>query len=445
MLHKKNKIIFTAITVLYCSIVSCTKTAVQFGSEGIDGDPNITMIDTFTVDLSTLQIDSFATSSSGQFIVGSHTDPALGYIGAKSYFETSAPALDLRTCSNCVFDSIELHLKISSGYMGDTTVPFTINLHEVTQAMDETEISIGYNVSNVAYNNTPMASQSFYIRPSAKNELHMRLPDAFGENLFRMFKTNSDTVTNNDLFKRYLKGFCLETSTANNALYYFEKSTGDSIIELHYTIAGATPESKSAYLTIATDDHQFNSFSCNKTGTALDLFTPKKEQLINSTATNNFGYLHYNSGLFPKIKFNNLYHIKELHPYVQVLRAELQVKPAAGTYGQGTAYTLPADIEMRLTDDQNSINGTPLYFLYGTETYVQTGSLNIDNLYGENTAYTYDVTSFVNTVISEGVFSKKALIMHPASANALSNDQRLLIGNSKTALAVKLKLYILGL
>jgi hypothetical protein len=83
--------------------------------------------------------------------------------------------------------------------------------------------------------------------------------------------------------------------------------------------------------------------------------------------------------------------------------------------------------------------------LYGTETYVQTGSLNIDNLYGENTAYTYDVTSFVNTVISEGVFSKKALIMHPASANALSNDQRLLIGNSKTALAVKLKLYILGL
>jgi hypothetical protein len=140
-----------------------------------------------------------------------------------------------------------------------------------------------------------------------------------------------------------------------------------------------------------------------------------------------------------------LVNIKELHPYVQVMRAELLIKPVKGTYGYGTIFNLPTDLELRQTDDQNYIGGSALINPYSSTGALQTGSLYIDQLYGENTVYTYDVTEFVNTVISEGTFSRKALILHPANANALNSNQRLLIHDYLAEHPIQLKLYILGL
>lgn len=446
MLQKRNKMLLpVTVVLLFVSFSACTKTVVNFGSDGTEGDPNVTMIDTFSVELSTLQVDSFATSGSGHFIVGSHHDPQLGYIGAKSFFEITAPTLDLRDCTNCIFDSIDLRLKVSSGYLGDTSAPFTINLYEVTQAMNDAENPGGFNVNSFPHNTAPLVSKTFTIRPGRKDEISIRLPDEFGKNFFRMFRTNSDTVINDARFKNYLKGFCIETSASNNALFYFDKTTGDSVIQFHYTEVAATPVAKSACFTISSTDNQFNSFTYDKSGTVIAGFIPGKKQLISSSLTNNTAFLHNNSGLYPKIRFNSLYNIKELHPYVQVLKAELEVKPVSGTYGTNTFYTLPPSVEMRLTDDDNGINGSPLAFVYGTESFPQDGSLYIDYLYGESTAYTYDVTSFVNTVISEGAFSRKALLMAPSSTNSIAGDQRLLIGNNHSGGSVKLKLYILGL
>lgn len=446
MLQKKNNLLLLVCAGMSLWLLSaCTKTTVDFGSDGTEGDPNVTMIDTFSVELSTLQLDSFLTSSSNHFVVGSHHDPQLGYIGSKSFFEITAPSLDLRDCTNCNFDSIDIRLKVSSGYMGDTSIPFTVNLYEVTQEMDETATSVGYNVSSFPYGTTPIAAKTFMIRPSGKDEVSIRLPDDFGKNFFRMFKTNSDTVTNDTRFKRYLKGLCLETSSANNALFYFDKTSGDSVLQLHYTEAAATPIAKTAYFTISSTDHQFNSYTYDKSGTSLSVFTPKKEQLISSTLTSNTAFLDNNCGLYPKIKFNNLYNIKELHPYVQVLKAELEIKPVAGSFGLNTFYPLPPSVEMRVTDDANYIGGSPLSIIYGTDAITQTGNLVIDNLYGENTSYTYDVTSFVNTVISGGVFSKEALIMVPSASYSAVSDQRLLVGTNHSGGSIKLKLYILGL
>ncbi|MFM2358728.1 MAG: hypothetical protein RLY16_721 [Bacteroidota bacterium] len=446
MINKINTILIGSLFVVLIIISSaCEKTAIEFGSEGNVADPNITMIDTFSVELSTLQIDSFLTNSMSQFIIGSAIDEAIGKEQVKSYFEVTAPELDLRNCNNCIFDSIVLHLNASGGFSGDTTTPYTIHLNELTQQLSDDEISTGYNTSEPLMNNSPMVSKTFSIRPSRKDQLQIRMPDEFGKRLFRMFKTNSDTITNNDRFKLFVKGFCLQTDPANKAYYYFNKSTNDSIIQLYYTVAGATPESKSVYFKISSDDQQFNSFSYDKSNSLAAGFTPKRTQLISSKSTGNTALLHFNSGLFPKIKFNNLVNIKELHPYVQVMRAELLIKPIKGSYGYGTAFNLPTDLELRQTDDQNYIGGSALINPYSSTGALQTGSLYIDQLYGENTVYTYDVTEFVNTVISEGTFSRKALILHPANANALNSNQRLLIHDYLAEHPIQLKLYILGL
>lgn len=428
---------------LVYSFSACEKTVVQFGSDGVEGDPAVVMIDTFRVGVSTLQLDSFSTTGSKQFIVGLHKDPQLGSIAATSYFELSAPTLDLRDCNTCVFDSLVLNLKPSSGYMGDTTAAFTIRVNEVTQSFTDDEITIGRNVNSLAFNPVPLAEKAMLIRPSAGLEAGIRLSDAFGKNLFRMLRTNSDTITDKDKFRRFLKGMVITSPASNNAIYYFTDNADSALIKLHYTIAGATPTAATTTFTRASADHQFNAFSYDKTGTAISSFTPKKKLLINSESTGNAGYLHYNSGLFPKISFGSLLSVKELHPYVQVMRAELVIPPAKGSYGINTVYNLPPAVELQITDDGNYVGGAPVSYSNGSQSQAQTGSLYIDNLYGESTGYIYDVTGFVNTIISEGAFSKKALVLYPQ--NTATNDQRLLINNRFADKPIKLKLYILGL
>jgi Domain of unknown function (DUF4270) len=446
MIKKKDSLLILLSAGISLGVfVSCNKTTIDFGSDGTAGDPNISMIDTFSVELATLQADSFLTNASQHFVVGSHNDPQLGKTAVKSYFELTAPALDLRDCSNCSFDSIDIRLKVSAGYAGDTSVPFTINLYEVTQAMDETESSVGYNVSSFPYHNTPIATKTFMIRPSRKEEISIRLPDEFGSNFFRMLRANSDTLTNDTRFKRYLKGLCLETASSNNAVFYFDKDPGDSILQVHYKETGTFPISKTAYFSVSATDHQFNAYTYDKSGTAVAAFTPKRKQLINSNLTGNTAFVHSNSGLYPKIKFNHLYHIKELHPFVQVLRAELEIKPVANSYQPHTLYPLPASIEMRVVDNANNIGGTAVSTSNGVDVITQTGSLFVDNIYGENTSYTYDVTGFVNSVISAGLFSEYALLMVPSGDFSSASDQRLLIGTSHSGGSIKLKLYILGL
>lgn len=428
------------------TIFSCTKTAVEFGDDGNTTDPNITITDTFTLGISTIQLDSFPTKNSGYFIAGLHTDAALGEIESKSYFELLPPTVDLRDCNNCVFDSLVFYTKASGGYLGDTTSSFTMSLHEVTEAMDETVRSVGYNVSKLAYNNNALGSITTRVRPTAGDVLKMRLSDDFGKNLFRMLRANSDTITDTDAFKRFLKGFCMVGDNSNKAVYYFTEALADSaVIRLHYTIAGATPTSATADFSITADTYAFNGFTYDKSGTSIAGFTPATKQVLQSSSTNNIAYGHFNSGLFPRISFGNLYAIKELHPYVQVLKAELEVYPVKESFGNPSVYKLPAAMELRTTDGENYINGTPLSYSNGVQLVSQTGNLSIDELYGENTVYTYDVTDFVNIVLSEGAFSARALVLHPDATTALANDQRLLINNSAGNKATKLKLYILGL
>jgi len=155
--------------------------------------------------------------------------------------------------------------------------------------------------------------------------------------------------------------------------------------------------------------------------------------------------MHNNSGLYPRIKFNHLYHIKELHPFVQVLRAELEIQPVANSYLPHTLYPLPTSVEMRVVDNGNNIGGTAVSTSNGVDVTTQTGSLFVDNVYGENTRYTYDVTGFVNSVISAGLFSEYALLMVPSGDYSSASDQRLLVGTSHSGGSIKLKLYILGL
>jgi hypothetical protein len=74
-----------------------------------------------------------------------------------------------------------------------------------------------------------------------------------------------------------------------------------------------------------------------------------------------------------------------------------------------------------------------------------TGNLAIDHLYGEQTYYSFDITAFVKSVISEGEFSKSALMLTTSTGTTETSLQRLVINDQTLTKGIQLKLHVLGL
>jgi hypothetical protein len=270
----------------------------------------------------------------------------------------------------------------------------------------------------------------------------MRLNDQYGHELFEILKRNSDTVTNATLFYKYFNGIVLTGSgTDQRSVYYFTPAESGSniMMKLYYRQNGSAPVQASVDFPIAPSAFQFNAFSYDKSGTPLSAFTAKKRQIIPSELTDHMAFLHGNSGLFPHLTMPALLSIKELSPYVKVVKAELEITPSLSDYASGSGYQLPPAMALYQIDEDMNLGGV-LYDASGT--VVQTGNLVIDYLYHKDTHYTYDLTGYVNNILNNGIFSQKSLVLLPFS-NTYEN--RLILNNAINNKSVKLKLYVLGL
>lgn len=425
-------------------LISCNKAVVNFGEEALTDDPNIIFTDTMTMNLATYQMDSFATSGDTIFIAGIHTDSLLGKYEAKAFMQLGVPAInELNGCTNCIFDSLVFTSRFSGSYMGDTTEVFTANVHRLNQQMIVDETSIGYNTSSFTFDATPLGTAIFTTpRPSSKNLVSMKLNDQYGHELFEMLKRNSDTITDAGLFHKYFNGIVLTGAGTNQrSIYYFTPAESGSniVMKLYYRQNGSAPVQASVDFPTTSFTFQFNAFTYDKSGTPLSVFTPEKKQILPSTATENMAFLHGNSGLFPHITIPALLSLKELSPYIKVVKAELEITPSLSNYASGSGYQLPPAIALYQSDEDKNLGGV-LYDLSGTT--VQTGNLVIDHLYHKDTRYTYDLTSYVNNIMDHGIFSQKSLVLLPFS-NTYEN--RLVLNNAINNKSVKLKLYVLGL
>lgn len=440
---KKIKVV-SLLTLAGLMHLSCNKAVVNFGEEALTDDPNIVYMDTMTVDLATYQVDSFTTAGDTIFITGIHTDSLLGKYEAKAFMQIGIPVTNnLDGCNNCIFDSLVFRTRFSGSYMGDTTMAFTLNVHRLNQQMVADETSIGYNTSSFTFDTTSLGSATYTNpRPSVKSHVSIKLNNQYGNELFGMLKRNSDTITDATLFNEYFNGVALTGSGINQrSIYYFGPAENGSniVMKLYYRKNGSTPVQASVDFPIVPSTFQFNSFSYDKSGTPLSAFTPKKKLIIPAAATENMVFLHGNSGLFPHLTMPALLSLKELYPYIKVVKAELEITPSLSNYAPGTGYQLPPAIALYQIDENKNLGGV----LYdASASAVQTGNLVIDYLYHKDTRYTYDLTGYVNNILDNGIFSQKSLVLLPFS-NTYEN--RLILNNAINNKSVKLKLYVLGL
>lgn len=431
------KISFLSLSLFFIVFfnVSCEKQNIDFNSNFIDNTiTNLVLVDSSTVEVSTVYVDSFVSSNTNTILAGRYKDIQFGTTSSQSFLQLGIPSATYDIPNGSVFDSLEVILKLNKTYYGDTLSPYTISIHQLTDPITFSASQLSfYNNNSRAYNSTELGSSKLVISPSTRDTIAIKLSSTLGKELFDKLQSKDGAVQTIGEFVNYFKGLAIVGGSNNNLIMGFSDSL---VMRLHYRKPNVFEENAIIDFGLDQANYQFNNIIADRTGTSIADLGPANKQLL-SAKTNNAGYDQYISGAVVKLRFPYLKDLYQLPNFLKIIRAELDVKPVQNSFlGY---YTLPPALRLSTTDQTNLL-GPDLTITGGTSTIVQYGNLFIDNLYGAQTAYTYDVTNYLLAQLANTETNQNGLLVLPPNATAIFN--RLLIANSTNSTnKTQLKIY----
>jgi hypothetical protein len=415
---------FTTLILITVVFISCTRKDIQFGDDPENNYTSIVFTDTVSVSLSTVVIDSFVTNYASSLLLGRYKDPQLGIITAKNFFQVAAPAVIPAIPSSAIYDSITFIFRPDDYYYGDTTRPQTFYVNELSESITHSYNNSLYNTSNVPVKPVPLGSKTIRIRPVFDDSVEIRLSDTKGQELFEKLRTLSTDVTNANDFLNYFKGISLSTGSNDTAaVYRLNGATGVMSMRLHYHTTLPYPVKEYIDFTSLSNEYSFNQILTDRTGTGLVAGGSGLTE-INSLQTNNRSFLQSGTGIYLKMIFPSLRGIITTDRIVKLIKAELFVRPTYLSFDKNK-FKLPSSLSLELTDASN-ITGSPVYDSAGTA--VQYASPVIDDLYGENNYYRFNITAYINQWMTTGGSEDDGFFVSDNSS-VISLD-RLVVNNS---------------
>ncbi|WP_269243142.1 DUF4270 family protein [Flavobacterium limnophilum] len=410
------------------------------GSDYLSINNKVLLIDTLTVDVSTINFDSLVTSNQSRILIGNYTDPILGEVKSESYFELTPTTYTLGSSSdtqtvNYVFDSIAMILKYDRYYYGDTTKVQTINIHQLTQKVKPV---VGddnfYNNSVLSYDSKSIGSRTFYPKPIGKDSVNIQMDATFGKNLFNKLKNNE--ITSSDEFNDYFKGVVIKPSTANssNVIGY----TTACVMRMYYKQANSNSEDTyTKDFTIADVTKQFNNISLDKTGTILQNL-PDSRNKLSSELTNNSAFIQSGTGIACRVDFPFIKQLKYISEKGVIVDAELIIKPIKNS--ASALYPIKDSLQVYECDHLNRISK----ILTNSGGSQMLAKLNTTpDEFNENIGYKINIGSFLNQEMLKTSGSKSSLIF--TFPNIAKGVNRIVLGNQKnTENKLQLKIYYIS-
>ncbi|WP_347050487.1 DUF4270 family protein [Flavobacterium olei] len=441
-MHKYIWILFFVLTIFSCGTDTDTG-EFTVGSDYLALSNKVILIDTLTVDMSTINFDSLATSNRSRILVGNYDDPIFGKVKSNSYFQLSASTYALSSVGsdtesvNYVFDSISMILKYDRYFYGDTTKVQTFNIHRLTQKVKpNTEDSNFYNNSTLSYDSESLGTISYTPGPVQKDSVNVKMSSEFGDALFQKIKKRE--ITDFDSFTEYLKGLVLvpETSNSSSAIGF---SVTASKLRMYYSKYQADTDENSYIIDFQILDatKQFNSISSDKTGTILQSL-PNSTGKLSSALTNNQGFIQSGTGVACRVDFPNIKQFKNIAANGAIVDAELILKPVNNSYSE--KYPLADSLTVYVGDNLNRIS-TTLVNSAGTTVY---GKLNKKtDEFNENVGYSISIGAFLQKEMLKQSDSRSSLILTlPGIAQSVN---RIVLGNQKHLNnKIQLKIYYIS-
>ena len=100
---------------------SCEKQSLDFNSSFIDNTiTNLVLVDSSTVEIATVYVDSFVSSNTNTILAGKYKDEQFGTVSSQSFLQMGLPSATYDIPNGAVFDSLEVILKLNKTFYGDT-------------------------------------------------------------------------------------------------------------------------------------------------------------------------------------------------------------------------------------------------------------------------------------------------------------------------------------
>lgn len=382
--------------------VSCSDEVNTYpvGSDFVENDVDIKVIDTFSIEAGTFKLDSLITSSTSRILVGNVIDDNLGRLTSQAYFQLYPSSYNID--NDAVFDSIGLILNYDTYHYGDTTQVQTYKVHRILETFEPYEGDNFYNLSELEYDSEALGEASFVARPNKESDsVYIPLSNALGQEIFEKIRDNE--INSSDDFIQYFKGLTVIPDTlVNSHVLGFSYDTswgedGNSVMRLFYTLdIYDTSEDNDQEIDfyIPSSSKQFNAISADLENTPFEDLE-ESEDVTPSYDSDDVIYIQAGSGISARIEMPSLRNLNALSEEGTVLNAELTFKPLIGSYDDD--HPLADSLAVYVIDHKNRIVSQLTNIDSGTAYAV----LNEDGSeFNDNTYYSIDMSGFVDTVLT---------------------------------------------
>lgn len=392
----------------------CSKEAQYIETVSPSDNPYLVQVDTFTATIVTSRPDSFITSSMPYAMIGYQVDPLMGSVYAEHALRYTLPNWE-EISNKAAFDSLELVLKLNHAYAGDSSLPFRLRVDRLSQPLTN-EKNQFYNNSTIAAEGGALGTFTQVLRPRATDSIRLLLSPAFGNELFQLLRSHGDAVTTVSKFQEYFRGLKL-SSDSNTAgiLLQFK----DSIeLRLHYHEPDVVNRPKTIVFQRDAAPHHFNFIRSNYSGTLLEPLNSGLE--IGTTSTDNRFYLRESARLRARFNFPALKSVLQAAEFVRLMGAELEIRPV---YNSAGIYPLPPTLRLYQQKTDGTLEG-PL----ASNGTAQNGNLQTDDVYGKDTRYVFDVSSYIAGELAADNYSATQLVLQGGGGD--STLHRLVAGGT---------------
>jgi len=377
------------------SILACNKNTIEFGANPENNSTSMVYTDTVDVMLSTVLTDSFPTNGGKSLLLGKYHDPWLGLISATPYFQLGISNGSPVIPATAVFDSLIFIIRTNKYYYGDTSASQTIYINELAESIINSSYNNQlYNTNSVPVKPVPLGQRTIKISPATTDSIIIRLDNTKGEEIFEKLRQLSPDITNDENFQQYFKGISLSTATGDSAVIYGLSANSAMLMRVIYHHTTPVIEEKYIDFPLSANSYVFNRLISERRGTLLpQAYSGLTE--IPSAQTGQAAFSQAGLGVFLKMTFPSLRDIIKTDNIIKLVNAELVIVPALQSFDP-YMYKLPAKMTLIET------NGSNIAGDYARET---DGSIKyampvIDNIYGENNYYRFNVTNQVNKVLT---------------------------------------------
>jgi len=444
---KIYKYIPVAIAAGVILVSSCTKLSeFDIGKDFIESQTRLQVVDTFRVDLSTIIQDSLRTSGTKVALVGNLKDDLFGNVKCETYFDLAFSVFGAIE-DKAYFDSAAFILPFTGYSVGDTLADMTVGIHALTEKITTGNDGYLYSINSFDYQPVPMSIVTIHPEPHSKIDtaLNFRV-DALGEDLFNKIRDNDVNVSSSEWFMDYIKGFVVTPgNSANKAVIGLNAAENKINLKIYYHLSLEEPEKKEITISMGEINHQFNHIDYDMSTTYLDNIKNSGNKKM-ASETGYKGYMQGLTGLITKVQFPSLQDIF-MESNWKILKAELILEPVAHSYDN---YPLPEKLYIYQTDMVSRASsvlrderGNSISQLTDDDNNPLTATFDYDKILGENTRYTFDITSYINKELAGKYFEyKRGLHLGLSPDDYRTTLNRILFEGKRPP--VKLRLYYLS-